>query len=425
MPKREDETFQRIYYGGHPPTCNCAECTEARLKRLRREVHPSYVSVCPKCGKKSLWHNTKENKYECLNLDCRAVLPLSTAGHIVRETSRYIPSNKKNKRLTKRKIPNWLIALLLTFSLTIVGLVVSILIGNNVPLWLLLGFSFIFTVERWYSYPIRKHKAISIPYRLFLNLSILSLFALIVWSGVKLFSQQFTYSPLVSSLIFLAELILFIWMCRVVAKNSWRQPSMKLTIFSLICLFVVFSFAGVEPMSSYKNIAIDSIATWFASPSTQTTEVTNTPVPTTPTEVTNTPVTTTPTEQNATTISDYADKFNQFRQLNGLQPLEFTDDLNRIAALRLAEIKVDFSHNSVGNYNQHLGENIAMSTGFLNNSDALNMWENSPGHRANMLDSSYKYTGYAIGGGYAVQVFSEFITINGIPQLPPGWYWAD
>jgi uncharacterized protein YkwD len=66
-----------------------------------------------------------------------------------------------------------------------------------------------------------------------------------------------------------------------------------------------------------------------------------------------------------------------------------------------------------------------MSTGFLSNSDALASWQNSPGHNANMLDSSYRYTGYAIGNGYAVQVFTEYPTIDGEPQLPPGWYWGN
>jgi len=42
-------------------------------------------------------------------------------------------------------------------------------------------------------------------------------------------------------------------MWRIVSKNSWRWPSMKLTIFSLICLFVIFAFAGVNPFSSYKD----------------------------------------------------------------------------------------------------------------------------------------------------------------------------
>ena len=126
-----------------------------------------------------------------------------------------------------------------------------------------------------------------------------------------------------------------------------------------------------------------------------------------------------------TSVDDYANKFNEYRQSKGLAPLKFTDDLNRIAELRLKELYTDFSHYSAGNYNEHLAENIAMSTGFLSNSDALKMWQNSPGHNANMLDIGYKYTGYAIGNGYAVQVFTEYTTVNGKPQLPSGWYWAD
>jgi ABC-type Fe3+-siderophore transport system permease subunit len=34
---------------------------------------------------------------------------------------------------------------------------------------------------------------------------------------------------------------------------------MKLTVFSLICLFLIFAFAGVQPMTDYKNVAIDKI----------------------------------------------------------------------------------------------------------------------------------------------------------------------
>ena len=148
-------------------------------------------------------------------------------------------------------------------------------------------------------------------------------------------------------------------------------------------------------------------------------------------DIVNTTEPTYPNEQDVidnsqnTSVDEYADMFNQYRKTKGLNSLEFTVDLNLVAELRLKELYTDFSHYSAGNYNEHLAENIAMNTGFLSNSDALEMWRNSPGHNANMLDSSCRYTGYAIGNGYAVQVFTEYITINGKPQLPPGWYWVD
>ena len=124
-----------------------------------------------------------------------------------------------------------------------------------------------------------------------------------------------------------------------------------------------------------------------------------------------------------TETPDYATRFNSYRQSKGLQPLIFTDDLNQIAQLRLVELKSNFRHASRGGYNNHLAENIAMRTGSLSNQGALSMWQNSPGHNANMLGEDYKYTGYACGGGYAIQLFTSYQTINGEPQVPPGWYW--
>ncbi len=117
--------------------------------------------------------------------------------------------------------------------------------------------------------------------------------------------------------------------------------------------------------------------------------------------------------------------FNEYRQSYGLSVLTFTDDLNKRASLRLSELELDYSHNSLGNYNLHLAENIVRASYTLDNNEAFLSWKNSPGHNANMLDPSYKYTGYAIGGGYAVQLFTKYPTINGEPQLPSGWYWDD
>jgi len=333
----------------------------------------------------------------------------------------------------------WLFSLLLIFALSLVGWGIGVLIGSFIPLWLLLGFSVIYSIEKWLSYYTRKHKIVGKIYRVILNLSILSLFGLLIWSGFSLFTQQFMQNPLVGSIVFLAELVIFIWLCRVVAKNSWRQPSMKLTVFSLICLFLIFSFAGVQPMADYKDEVLGKVTAFF-NEQNEKAEITLEQGNSEQDVITNV-ITEKNDETNGdsfvsksidvvddlwdTSVDDYANKFNQYRQSKGLTSLKFTNDLNRVAELRLKELYANFSHYSAGNYNEHLAENIAMSTGFLSNSDALVMWQNSLGHNANMLDSGYKYTGYAIGNGYAVQVFTEYTTVNGKPQLPPGWYWVD
>lgn len=118
-----------------------------------------------------------------------------------------------------------------------------------------------------------------------------------------------------------------------------------------------------------------------------------------------------------TAISTYAVIFNEYRQSKGLPPLVFTDDLNKIAAQRVEEIKKDFGHKS--QLNSYLAENIAK--GISDNGDALDIWKNSPPHNKNLL-GHYVNTGYCNRDGYSVQVFSSWDTINGIPQLPPGWY---
>jgi len=121
-------------------------------------------------------------------------------------------------------------------------------------------------------------------------------------------------------------------------------------------------------------------------------------------------------------IAEYETLFNQYRADNGKEPLIFTDDLNKCAALRLEEIKVNFSHDSAGDITSHVAENLVK--GIRNNKEALLCWIDSPIHELNLLSNNV-YTGYAIGKGYAVQLFSAYMTINGTAQLPEGYEWPD
>lgn len=185
---------------------------------------------------------------------------------------------------------NWLLSLLFLFALSLVGWGISVLISSSIPFWLLFGVSVFYPIEKWLSYYTRKYKIVGKIYRLILNLSVLSLLGLLIWSGIALFSQQFIHSPLIGGFVFLAELVIFIWLYRVVAKNSWRQPSMKLTVFSLICLFIIFAFAGVQPLANYKDTLLNKMG-----------NIVNT-IETTPDKPTATTPTVKPTPQIVTTI---------------------------------------------------------------------------------------------------------------------------
>lgn len=163
------------------------------------------------------------------------------------------------KRLSSIRNKKWLLTLLFALPISLIGWGIGQLIGSIIPLYLLIGFSIIFSIEKWLSYYTRRYKTIGRVYRLILNLSLLSLLGLLIWSGVLLFTRQLMESPLTGSLLFLGELAVFIWLLRVVSKNRWRQPSMRLTAISLVCLFLIFSFAGVQPFSGYKDEAVGKL----------------------------------------------------------------------------------------------------------------------------------------------------------------------
>lgn len=226
----EDRDYMREK---HPPNCTCVDCVNKRLGIVT--------------------HQKSKDKRKSVNLSSEP--PVS-----------HTPATKTNNR----KPPSWLKALLLVISLSGIGLVVSYYIGVFIPFWILFGFSVIYSIEKWFSNITRKYKALGKLYRLLLNLSILSLFGLLVWSGIKLFSHQFLNNALAGGLIFLAELIFFVWMWRVISKNSWRWPSMKLTTFSLIVVFLILAFAGVSPFNNYKDNVINEVSNYFAKMHTST-----------------------------------------------------------------------------------------------------------------------------------------------------------
>ncbi len=209
----QDRDYTR---GSHPPNCSCLDCTNRRLRSLKKGTRRN-SSVGRKASGISPW------------------------------------------------CPDWLKALLLVFAASMVGLTISAYAKSYVPFWPVFIFSIFYSIEKWFHYLTRRHRVLGKLYRLLMNLSLLALLGLLIWLAVKLFSHQLAQDPLVGSLMLLAGFVLFVWMCKAVARNSWRWPSMKLTVFSLICLFFVFSFAGVQPLSDYKDILFTSTSDYLRS----------------------------------------------------------------------------------------------------------------------------------------------------------------
>ena len=124
--------------------------------------------------------------------------------------------------------------------------------------------------------------------------------------------------------------------------------------------------------------------------------------------------TTTPNTQTQTTntglTQDEQETFNLVnaeRQKEGLSALKIDNELQNVARTKAKDLVENnyFAHNSptygtpfemmknFGITYKTAGENIA---GNSSNSGAVKAWMNSEGHKANILNSSYNYTGLAV-----------------------------
>lgn len=110
---------------------------------------------------------------------------------------------------------------------------------------------------------------------------------------------------------------------------------------------------------------------------------------------------------------------NEIRVQNGLKRLEYDWELSRVARYKSQDMKDNnyFSHTSpvygspfkmmkdFGISYRSAGENIAK--GYATPQAVVNGWMNSPGHRANILNSSFTHigVGYVPDGKYWTQMF--------------------
>lgn len=125
--------------------------------------------------------------------------------------------------------------------------------------------------------------------------------------------------------------------------------------------------------------------------------------------------------QSSSAASEVVRLTNSARSQNGYAALVEDGALSDAAAVRAREIARNFSHTrpSGASFSSALsesgvsylraGENIA--SGQKSASEVVNAWMNSPGHRANILNSSYSRIGSASvnidGTLYWVQLFAD------------------
>jgi hypothetical protein len=171
----------------------------------------------------------------------------------------------------KAKQRQWLSSILVTLVSCAVGAAISLFSDLGFPFWLLLGSSLAYCTERWFSRETTRHRTAGKVYRVFLNVFVLFLVGTIIWTAVQTFSQRLDAGPLVGALLIIGELALFIWMWKVVARNSWRWPSLKLTVVAAVIISAIAAFAGVSPFDAYKDTVVHGTSQLFAGIGNRTT----------------------------------------------------------------------------------------------------------------------------------------------------------
>lgn len=232
----------------------------------------------------------------------------------------------------------------------------------------------------------RHAKLIKGATKLALNLAILAGFVMLIRYGYLLFTHK--VAPLIGSIVLIVGIAVWVILIRILRKRyKWTKPSFKLTTFSVIAIILILTFAGVQPLAGYKDNLIESFKTAQAERAAERER--------------------TEAERLAAGVAreynfykEYVALFNEFRQDNGVPPLIFVPDMNKLADQRCSEIRNNFSHEGVP---PGCGENIA--EGYFSPQSLLNGWANSPGHRMNILSSRYTITGFATDGDYSVQLF--------------------
>lgn len=266
----------------HPANCTCSEC-------CRKRAGSGNISLyyCPACNKKSVWFNDKNRVFECLNPACQVegktleVMQNKAVGTHISGSSRTksvlgnLPEPEIKEYSTKsstghvsrspsQNMPAWALALLVVIACYFAGFSLGFVLGTNIPFWLLMEFAVIFSIEKWYLYIIRKNIYIIRTYKFLLNVSFLSALGLIIWSVVKLFTHSFISNALLGSLLVIAEITFLVWIFRICQKYAHEFPSIKVTLFAGLILFVIFAFAGVPPFEEIKDAAFNGIDSLFS-----------------------------------------------------------------------------------------------------------------------------------------------------------------
>lgn len=106
----------------------------------------------------------------------------------------------------------------------------------------------------------RQFKLVRRATKLLLNLTILAGLGMLIRYGYLLFTHE--VDPLIGSIVFIVGITAWLLLIKLLrTRYKWTKPSFKLTTFSVIAILLIFTFAGVKPLATYKDNFIESYKT--------------------------------------------------------------------------------------------------------------------------------------------------------------------
>jgi len=99
--------------------------------------------------------------------------------------------------------------------------------------------------------------------KLLLNLTIIALEVLVIYSGYMLFAHK--WAPIQGVLLFLGIITLLYFGLKIANSRSarWHSPGLAKTTLVILAIVVICTFAGVQPLATYKD---NLFASWQLSP---------------------------------------------------------------------------------------------------------------------------------------------------------------
>ncbi len=226
----------------------------------------------------------------------------------------------------------------------------------------------------WRKIPLWIHK-------LFLSLLVIAGLVEIIRRGYELFTQH--TEPLKNTIIFLIEVGGWIWIITVLRKRRYRyrNPKFKLILISIIAISSVCAFAGIEPLSSYKDNIFDSVNDYLEEQRVARDVAEETRIESEEERIL----------QDAIRAERLAfDLINERRMLNGLMPTKWNDELYKLSKAHTQAMsdRGELFHSPM---DASYGENAWGGEGYIDYgyeelaTVIVDSWMSSPLHRAWIL----------------------------------------